>query len=315
MVSTIQSAIVVIVGLVALIFASEITVERSRRIALKLGVSELLIGLTVVSIGTSLPEIFLNIMAGVYRIQGLETSGIAVGNIVGSCLAQITLILGMSGMVATLYTPKRSLKRDGGMMMAALVLMYLAAFNGVISRLEGITLALIYIVYLYYLFRVEKDLKAKPVKKGNLPVLDLLILVGALLFVVLSSSVVVSEGMSLATILGVSPFIIGILAGLGTSLPELSISVGALGRGAKSLSLGNLIGSNITDPLFSLGVGAAVAGFAVEIPAITFDFVYWGFSSIVAMLLLWNHMDLNRKESYILILLFIMYAYLKSFVV
>lgn len=86
-------------------------VERSRRIARWMGVTEFIIGLMVVSIGTSLPEIFLNLSAGFYRLQGVETSGIAVGNIVGSCLSQITLILGVSGLVAHLYVPQRSLRR------------------------------------------------------------------------------------------------------------------------------------------------------------------------------------------------------------
>jgi len=310
----IQSIAFVVVGLALLIFSSDVTVERSRRIAKKLGVSELLIGLTIVSIGTSIPEIFVNILAGLYRLQGLETSGIAVGNIIGSCLSQITIILGISGMVATtLHVPINSLKRDGSMMVAALFLMFIAAYDGNISQLEGGFLVLIYVIYLAYLYRNEKNGTKRDKATDEIPVLDFIILLGALIVVVASSSVVVREGMTLATSLEISPFIIGILAGLGTSLPELSVSVGALGKGAKNLSLGNLIGSNITDPLFSLGAGALVAGFAVDIVAIRFDFLYWGFASIVALLLLWNNMNLNRKESSIMILIFLMYVSLKTF--
>ena len=309
----IQNIAFAVVGLALLIFSSDVTVERSRRIAKHLGVSELLIGLTIVSIGTSIPEIFVNILSGLYRLQGLETSGIAIGNIIGSCLSQITIILGLSGMVAALHVPLNSLKRDGSMMVAAMFLMYIAAYNGVISQLEGGLLALTYVIYLAYLYRNEKNGTKRDKATDEIPVLDFIILLGALIVVVAASSVVVREGMTLATSLEISPFIIGILAGLGTSLPELSVSVGALGKGAKNLSLGNLIGSNITDPLFSLGAGALVAGFAVDIVAIRFDFLYWGFASIVALLLLWNHMNLNRKESSILILVFLMYVSLKTF--
>jgi len=307
-----QTIATVFLGLSALIFASNIAVERSRRIARRLGISDLIIGLTVVSIGTSLPEIFLSLMAGIYRLQGLESSGIAIGNMMGSCLSQITIILGLSGMVTKLYVPMRSLKRDGTMMLVAILLMYGASFDGIITSLEGIALVFIYIAYLFYLSREDRITKDEGERKHQILIYDSFFLLGALLVVVLCSSVVVHEGLALASMLGVSPFIIGILAGVSTSLPELSISIGALGKGAKGLSLGNLIGSNITDPLLSLGIGAAVAGFAVEINAIGFDFVYWIFSSIVAMLLLWNHIDLNRKESSILIFLFLMYIYLKA---
>ena len=307
-----QVVATVFLGIIALIFSSDIAVGRSIKIAKKLGISDLIIGLTVVSIGTSLPEIFLSLMSGIYRLKGFESSGIAVGNIIGSCLSQITIILGLSGMVAKLHVPVRSLKRDGTMMFLAILLMYGVAFDGVITSLEGIGLTFIYITYLYYLSREERTIKEVGERKDQSLIFDSLFLLGALLVVVLSSSIVVREGLELASVLGISPFMIGIFAGIGTSLPELSISIGALGKGAKGLTLGNLIGSNITDPLLSLGMGAAVAGFTVEISAMGFDFVYWIFSSIVAMLLLWNHVDLNKKESSVLILVFLMYMYLKT---
>jgi cation:H+ antiporter len=308
------SALAVIAGLGALIYSSNIVVDRSRKVAIKLGVSDLLIGLTLVSIGTSLPEIFLNITAGFVRLQGIESSGIAVGNVIGSCLSQITIILGLAGLVATLYVSRASLMRDGAMLFIAIGLMYASAMDGEISRVDGLLLVGIYALYLRHISREERIRETGAHRQGiDSPSLaDAGILAGALLAVLLSSTLVVREGLSLAAMLGVSPFIIGIMAGVGTSLPELSISLGALGRGARSLSLGNLIGSNITDPLLSIGLGASIAGFIVEPGAIGYDLRFWVFSTIVAVLFLWRNMNLDRKESSVLILLFIVYVYLKA---
>lgn len=307
-----ESVATVVLGLGGLVFASSVAVERSRRIARRLGVTELIIGLVVVSIGTSLPEIALNVSAGLTRLGGMDASGLAVGNVIGSCLTQITLILGISGLVATLYVPRRSLLRDGGIMFGSILLMLGAAVDGELSRLEGVGLVLIYLAYLYVLSREERTVQEEPELKGGRLWVDGFFLVGALVVVVVTSSLVVGEGVALAEGVGISQFAIGLMAGVGTSLPELSISVGALGKGAKDLSLGNLIGSNITDPLLSLGLGAAVAGYSIDAVALGFDFAFWIFATLVALLLLWNHVDLNRKESSVLLLTFGMYVFLKA---
>lgn len=307
------SALTVIVGLGVLLYASDIAVNRARKVAFKLGVSELLIGLTVISIGTSLPEIFLNLTAGFVRLQGLESSGIAIGNVIGSCLSQITIILGLVGLVTTLSVSKRSLKRDGIMLLAAIMLMYVSALDGEISRLDGAILVFIYALYLFGLSHEEKLNGDTRAKEGESHIPDVIVLTAALLAVVLSSTVVVREGLNLAAMIGVSPFIIGLLAGVGTSLPELSISLGAVSKGAKSLSFGNLIGSNITDPLLSIGLGAGVAGFLVDIDSIGFDFGFWVFSTLLALLFLWSGRRLDKMEGSFLIILFLGYVYLKIY--
>lgn len=132
--------------------------EAARRIAVKLRVSDLIIGLTITSIGTSLPEISTNIMAGFSTLAEKDASGIAVGNIIGSDLIQITLLLGIMGFLATLTIPMRSLKRDGFMLFLSLMLMYITAVDGYVSQGEGILLVLVYIVYIIYLLNGERVL-------------------------------------------------------------------------------------------------------------------------------------------------------------
>lgn len=302
---------IIILGLLGLWFGSDIVVDNARDIAKRLGVSELIVGLTITSIGTSLPEISTNLAAGFSTAAGRDASGLAVGNIIGSELSQITLILGIAGFMATLTTTKRSLKRDGIMMFMALLVMYMVCSDTYVSRGEGIFLVLIYLTYIALLLiqeRVWGKFRASKELKRNILWKLVLILVGVLV-VIYSADAIVDNGVVLAEKVDITESLIGLFIGLGTSIPELSVSVKALSKKAGSLSLGNLMGSNITDPLFSFGLGACVAGVTVSESVLAFDFVYWAMATLVALLLLFNHLNLNRKESSILILLYLFFMY------
>ncbi|MBN2014464.1 MAG: sodium:calcium antiporter [Candidatus Altiarchaeota archaeon] len=302
----------VFLGVLGLWFGSDFAVSAAKKIASMLNVSGLIVGLTIASIGTSLPEIFTNVMAGFSTLQGTDASGIAVGNIIGSDLAQITLLLGIVGMIATLHISKRSLRRDGGMMLFALILMFLVCVDGYVSQIEGVFLVVIYLSYVGLLLRQEGVLgKAHSYdKKGNLLLETSKCLIG-IVVVIYSANLAVENGVSLATYMNISSSLIGLFIGLGTSIPELSVSIRALTKGSGTLSLGNLIGSNITDPLLSFGLGATVAGVTVTPMVLSFDFVYWMVATLIALLMLFNHMDLNKKESSVLILLYLLFIYLR----
>ncbi len=303
-------------GLLGLWFGSDFAVEAARRIAVKLKVSDLIIGLTITSIGTSLPEISTNILAGFSTLAEKDASGIAVGNIIGSDLAQITLLLGIVGFLATLTIPMRSLKRDGFMLFIALILMYITAIDGHVSRGEGVILVLAYIIYLIYLLNQERVLenkktKSKSEKRDYKIGIDLIKTIVGLTVVVVSAYLIVENGVSMALQIGITESVIGIFVGLGTSIPELTVSLRAIKERAGELSLGNLIGSNITDPLLSFGLGASVAGVTISQNVLQFDFVYWMAATAIALSLLYNHMNLNRKESSVLIILYLLFIYLK----
>jgi len=303
-------------GLLGLWFGSDFAVEAARRIAVKLKVSDLIIGLTITSIGTSLPEISTNILAGFSTLAEKDASGIAVGNIIGSDLAQITLLLGIVGFLATLTIPMRSLKRDGFMLFIALILMYITAIDGHVSRSEGVILVLAYIIYLIYLLNQERVLenkktKSKSEKRDYKIGIDLIKTIVGLTVVVVSAYLIVENGVSMALQIGITESVIGIFVGLGTSIPELTVSLRAIKERAGELSLGNLIGSNITDPLLSFGLGASVAGVTISQSVLQFDFVYWMAATAIALFLIYNHMNLNRKESSVLIILYLLFIYLK----
>lgn len=298
-------------GLIGLWVGGEIIVSAAKRIARRLKISEAVIGLTIVSIGTSIPEISNNITAGYNTMIGLNASGIAVGNIIGSCLAQITIIIGVIGFIATMRISHHSLKRDGAMMIFALVLMFLTAIDGIITSYEGILLVSVYLIYLFFLLKEEKIFITKK-KTGEKPIwLDSLLVLGGALLVVISANFVVSNGVEIARMIGIKEALIGIFVGLGTALPELTISLKAVLKKSEALSIGNLIGSNITDPLLSLGLGASLSGFTVSQQTLFFDLPFWLVGTLIAFLLLKNHVNLNRAESSVLIIFYIFFIYLQ----
>lgn len=310
-------------GVIGLVLGSDLAIAKSQIIAKKFGVSELLIGLTVISIGSSLPEIATNVTAGIAKSAGTETSGIAIGNIIGSEVAQITIILGIVGLIALIKTDRRSLKRDGLMLFAAIAAMFFAAMDGTIFFLEGLFLVLIYLAYMYVLFKKKEtpvEVKTEETKSASGFPIDFFLLVVGLITVIIASNLVVSHGVAIARARGVSEMFIGLLVGLGTSFPELTLSIRALSKGAVNISLGNLIGSNITDPLFSLGLGALALGnidqgFTVESPTLLFDFPFWFLCTALALLFMWRKSELNRFESILLIALYFVFMGVKFFTI
>jgi len=254
-------------------------------------------------------------MAGLSTRAGADASAIAVGNIIGSNLGQITLLLGIAGLMATLTIPKRSLKRDGLMLFMAIVLMYVTCVDGFVSPAEGVLLVFAYLGYLFFIFyqerfkeknghRKERDLNKKIT-------FDLVKTIVGLIVVVYAAQLVVTNGVAIATKRGIEESIIGLFVGLGTSIPELTVSIRAVLKHAGELSLGNLIGSNITDPLLSFGLGAAVAGVTIPEIVLKFDFPFWMASTLIALMLLYNHLNLNRKESSILLILYTLFMYIR----
>lgn len=259
-----------------------------------------------------MPEISNSIRSALNNLKGIESSGIIVGNIIGGNIVQITLLLGIVAIIAVLHTTKRSLVRDGSMVLIAASIMYLFSLDGIVSRTEGFILISIYLGYLLYLSRVEKIVEKVKLRKEN-PVLDFLIIAVGLIIIIYGANLVIENGVMLARQSNVGDVFIGILIGIGTSLPELSVSIKAVMKQSHRLGLGNMLGSNITDPLFSFGIGAAISGFSIEKSALLFYFPFWIIVTLIALLMLFNHMNLNKKEGAVLILLYVLFIYL-SFV-
>jgi cation:H+ antiporter len=311
----IGSAIWLVVGVVGLMLSSGMAVRGARSLARRAGVSDLTIGLTLGAVGTSLPEIATNIAAALQSQSGAhDASGVALGNVVGSCLSQTSLLLGITGIFAAkLSIDGQTLRRDGFAMLAALAMMWAAAATGhEVTRGEGAVLALSYLGYLALVFftterePVPLDQSPRPWKADAGRAL------AGMLLVVICADVVVRAAVGLATQMGVGELSIGLLIGVGTGLPELAVAVRGVLDDSPGLSLGNLLGSNVTDPLLTLGVGAMVHPLTVDASALWFDIPYWLFVTVMGLVFLAQEKSLRRQEATALLLCFALYVWLRA---
>ncbi len=303
-------------GLAGLWLGSGLIIDSGKAIAHRLGVSGLLIGLTIVSIGTSLPEIMVSVFSGIDGAPSL-----AVGAIVGSCLTQTTLVLGVAGLIHNIHANEKALKIDGMMMLIAAVLFWLVVYTGDgVTRIEAAGLIAVYIGYLVYTTKHDKlteqaEELADHEKKGLPLWLRFLILCGGIGVLIFSADVVLDKSLVLADFYGVTESFVGVMiVGVATCLPELSTAVAGAVKKAPGLAIGALIGSNITDPLLSMSSGALINGFEVSNGLLMFDIPYWILASVLALLLLFRKkLTLFRGEALVLVLVYAVFVGVKVF--
>ncbi|RMH50690.1 MAG: sodium:calcium antiporter [Alphaproteobacteria bacterium] len=253
------------VGLALLVAGGEGLVRGSVALAARLGVSPMVIGLTLVGFGTSTPELVTSVQAA---LRGLP--GIALGNVVGSNIANILLILGITALIAPVAVEREALRRDGAMLAVATGLGAAAILSGSVERWMGLGALAILAGYVVISWRIERrrfDAAARlHAEEGALhmpaglhPLAALAMAAGGLALVILGARFVVDAAVALARLMAVSETVIGLtVVAVGTSLPELAASVMAALRGRTDLALGNVVGSNIFNLLGILGVTALV---------------------------------------------------------
>ncbi len=313
--------IFIVIGLALLLKGSDITVDAAKALARKFKLSHTAIGLTLVAVGTSLPEITTNLYIGSRISAGADISGLAVGLIIGSQITQITLILGTAALIGTMHANKHTFKREIPMLFVALGALWLSALDGFVHPIEALALVSIYIAYMIIVNRdhnmannIKHEIKHKRRNNINAPK-QLLIATFGLILLVIGGKLVVDSAETLAAEFRVSQTLIGILIiGPGAALPELSVAISGMRKKASGISLGALIGSNITDPLLSFGLGAMIAGYTFEASLLTFDLPYWLMATAVASLFIWSGRKIgrkNRKEGLTLIIIFGVFVLLK----
>lgn len=244
-------------GFVMLVKGADWFVDGASGIAAKFRIPQIIIGLTIVAMGTSAPEAAVSLTSAVKGV-----ADITIGNIVGSNIMNILVILGLSAVIVPLNVPKSTVRIEIPFMIVITALLYLVGMDGSVSFFDGIILALFFLVYLGYLFYFaykhpgeENEDEEKVLK----PWQALLGLVGGLALILLGSDVAVDAATEIARILGMSERFIGLtIVALGTSLPELVTSVTAARKGNADIAIGNIVGSNIFNILFVVGLSALI---------------------------------------------------------
>lgn len=301
-----------ILGLLGLVIGAELIIRGSLNIAEHYKISHFFIGLTVLAMGTDLPELAIVITGAFHKLGGIDTSGLIVGEAVGSSFGQIALALGILALFGTLVLKKRELKRDGLVMLGSVVLLFLVSLDGIITTAEGVMFIFFYLLYFRSLITEEK-IREKVARAPRMYMRWVVLsLVAGFILLVYSSDVVVNNAVQLASIWGVSQALIGaLIVGLGSSLPEISVSLGALRKKAVRLSVGNLVGSNIFDVLFTLGIAASIAGLNIGPKLINFDIPYLFVVSLMVLLMFAVRKRMGRKEAVVAIALYGMYVAMK----
>lgn len=302
-----------ICGLGALWAGTELVLRATLTIATHYQLSHVFIGLTILAIGSDLPELVVAIDASMLQLKGQETSGLIVGNALGSSFNQITVVLGIGGMVGYLTLSRKAIKRDGMVLLGVLVLFFLVAFDGRISRVEGISLVVVYLIYYSRLVYGEKI--PQRLKKGVPQKLwkHLIYFFGGMLLVIVASDIVVNEGLALANAWGVSQSYIAIVfIALGTSLPELALSINAAAKGAPGLSVGNVIGSNIFDLLVPVGLGATISDLHFGKDLLWRDVPILFLITLLVLFFFYKNKGLQKKEAITLMVIYILYVVAKS---
>ena len=268
----------VIVGLALLIWSADRFVEGAAALARLLGVSVMIIGITIVGFGTSAPEIVVSVIAVLQ-----DTPDIAIGNALGSNIANIGLILGITAILVPVPVAARLFKTEYPLLLLATAVLTWALYDGVLGPFDGVLLFGLLSASLYWLVRqhrvhpeeyvAEEHESEEIVHEMKMPAALGWILLG-LLVLVGSSKLLVWGASGIATALGVSDLIIGLtVVALGTSLPELAASIASLKKGAPDLAVGNVIGSNLFNSLAVVGLPALFFDFTINPLALSRDMV------------------------------------------
>ncbi|MEQ8264738.1 calcium/sodium antiporter [Pseudohaliea sp.] len=322
----IETSLLLIAGLVLLIVGGELLVRGAVRVATAVGVSPLVIGLTLVGFGTSTPELVTSVQAAL-----MKSPGIAYGNIVGSNISNILLIVGAAALLSPMAITSVALKRDGVVMLVVALAFAAVAALAPLGRAAGVVFIALLLAYVYLAFRQETSaatsehvavyeksvalqeadsaLAPSSRPRGSLAVSTLIALTG-LLLVVVGGRFLVDAAVALARGFGISETVIGLtIVAVGTSMPEFVTSVVASIRKQGDVAFGNIIGSNIYNLLGIGGFTALIAPGPVPAAIIRFDNLAMVGVSAALLLFAWTGLRISRREGALLLAGYAIYVY------
>ena len=298
------SILFLIGGIVLLYYGAAFLVKGSANIARILGVKPLIVGLTIVAFGTSMPELAVSIF-GV--LQG--ASDISVGNIIGSNVANIGLILGSAGLIAPIALRYHHIRQQLLILLFGSLFFCIMAFDG-IARWEGWLFIVIIIAYVVYLIRSsrEDEVKSELPKTDNSMVRNVLYTVGGIVTLVFASRGIIEGASNIAEYFGVSQMVIGMtIVALGTSLPELAASIMAQVKQESDISIGNVIGSNLFNMFFVGGGAATIRGLEINTSIFTFEVPFMMLFTLLLFPIIFVSKGIKRPHAFGLLALYIVF--------
>lgn len=299
-------SVLFVIGLGILLFGADLLVRNSSLLARSLGVKPIIVGLTIVAFGTSAPEFGVSFMAALTKAKP-----IAIGNIIGSNIANIGLILGLTSLIRPLHVERKTLWRELPWVLGTAVLLLLLCLDGEINWIDGIVLLVFFALFLFYCFRkrtsreiegtrIQSDGKGR-LRRSLLTVLGLGLLLGG-------GTLLVRSAVYIAGALKISPLVIGLtVVSVGTSLPELATTVVAAVRKESAIGVGNIIGSNVFNTCWVVGCAVLVATISVEPISLWFDMPFMILMSLLLFPFFITGLRISRFEGLVLLLLYGLY--------
>lgn len=333
-----MNIIILLLGFVLLVKGADIFVEGSSTIAKILKIPPLIIGLTIVAFGTSAPEAAVSITAA---LNG--QNGMAMGNVVGSNIFNLLMVVGISGFIKTLSVDKAIISKEFPFLLLTSILLFILTFDvslqgtttNILSRGDGLILLMFFAIFMYSLLKsalssmnspsleetsisfdsssigYNDDTLVKEKTNSKILLKNILASIIGIILIILGGNMVVSSASNIASDFGVSDQLIGLtIVSIGTSLPEFVTSIIAAIKGESSIALGNVIGSNVFNILFVLGASATISPMSID-PVLFIDTLFMIIVTLITYLFAIQKRDINKVESIVLVLLYIGYmAYL-----
>ena len=300
------SILFLLIGFVIVVKGADLLIDGASSLAKKLSISEIAIGLTIVAFGTSAPELVVNVFAS---IGGHHE--ITFGNILGSNIFNILMVLGIAGIISTISVQRNTVLREIPFLLVATLLVFgLSLWNSDLSLLDGIILLGFLILFFIYVFGFlkAKPLQGSDIKEYSYPITILIMILG-MIGLFFGGKFVVDNAVIIARYFGVSEKFIGLtIVALGTSLPELVTSIIAITKGRNDLAIGNVVGSNLFNILLVLGVSSLIAPIQYDI-ALNIDFAFLCIITIMLFITMFigKKHKLTKIESVFFVILYFVY--------
>ena len=307
-----MSIILLIIGLLILIKAASIFVDGCSNVAKALKIPSIIVGLTIVALGTSTPEAVVSINAS---LKGMND--MALGNVIGSNICNLLLVLGCSGLAGTIIAKKKVMIRDYKYMMFSSMILFVIILSfyitnqtsGIITRTSGLLLLGFLVLYFYVLMvdAINNAHHKEDEQDHKIKIKDIIYIILGLAGVVVAGDLVVDSAVEIANFLNISERVIGLtIIAIGTSLPELVTSVIASKKNEDDIAIGNVVGSNILNVLFILGASSVISPIEFEISAFK-DAIVMMFAIIIVYIILKKDRKIEKKDSIVLLSIYVLY--------